>query len=39
MYYFYYENVLYEFVRTGTKVEALNIYENGELIEAAKSVK
>ncbi len=39
VFYFNYENVRYEFVKTGTKVETLNIYENGELIEEAKSVQ
>ena len=35
-FYFNYENVVYEFAKSGTKVETLNIYENGKLIEEAK---
>lgn len=35
-FYFNYENVVYEFVKTGDQVETLNIYENGKLIEEAK---
>ncbi len=35
-FYFKYENVKYEFVKNGAKVETLNIYENEKLIEAAK---
>lgn len=35
-FYFNYENVIYEFVKTGTPNETLNIYENGQLIEEAK---
>ncbi|MDY8137269.1 nuclear transport factor 2 family protein [Aquimarina sp. 2201CG5-10] len=35
-FYFNYENVVYEFIKSGTKIETLNIYENGKLIEEAK---
>jgi hypothetical protein len=35
-FYLNYENVQYEFVKKGNKVGALNIYENGKLIEEAK---
>ncbi|WP_373492896.1 nuclear transport factor 2 family protein [Aquiflexum sp.] len=35
-FYFNYENVVYEFVKKGSTVTTLNIYENGELIEKAK---
>jgi len=35
-FYFKYENVVYEFVKNGAAVEALNVYENGKLIEEAK---
>ncbi|MET1259592.1 DUF4440 domain-containing protein [Flagellimonas sp. DF-77] len=35
-FYFNYENVVYEFVGTDGRVETLNIYENGGLIEAAQ---
>lgn len=35
-FYFNYENVVYEFIKSGTKIESLNIYENGKLIEEAK---
>lgn len=35
-FYFKYENVIYEFAKAGNKVETLNIYENGKLIEEAK---
>lgn len=36
-FYLNYENVQYEFVKKGHKVEMLTIYENGKLIEEAKS--
>ena len=36
MFYLNFENVVYEFVKNGSVVEGLNIYENGELFEAAK---
>ncbi len=35
-FYFRYENVQYEFVKSGTKVDVLNIYENGKRIEEVK---
>ncbi|MEM7298913.1 MAG: DUF4440 domain-containing protein [Bacteroidota bacterium] len=35
-FYFKYENVVYEFEKSGAAVETLNIYENGKLIEEAK---
>lgn len=35
-FYFNFENVVYEFIKSGTKVETLNVYENGKLIEKAK---
>ena len=37
-FYFNYENVVYEFVKSGDQVETLKIYENGELIEEAKRI-
>ncbi len=36
VFYLTYENVQYEFVRKGTTVTALQIYENDKLIETAK---
>ncbi|MEL7120356.1 MAG: nuclear transport factor 2 family protein [Bacteroidota bacterium] len=38
MFYFKYENVQYEFTKSGNKIEMLNIYENGKLFEAAKRI-
>ncbi len=38
-FYFNYENVVYEFIKTDATVETLNIYENGALIEEAKRRK
>lgn len=35
-FYFNYENVVYEFLKSGDQVTTLNIYENGKLIEEAK---
>ncbi|MEL6868030.1 MAG: nuclear transport factor 2 family protein [Bacteroidota bacterium] len=35
-FYFKYENVVYEFISSGTQTATLNIYENGQLIEEAK---
>ena len=35
-FYFNYENVIYEFLKKGSTVTTLNIYENGELIEEAQ---
>ncbi len=35
-FYFKYENVVYEFIKKGSTVTTLNIYENGKLIEEAK---
>ena len=35
-FYFNYENVIYKFVKKGSSVTTLNIYENGKLIEEAK---
>ena len=35
-FYFKYENVVYKFMKSGTQVETLNVYENGKLIEEAK---
>lgn len=35
-FYLKFENVVYEFVKSGTQVETLKIYENGKLIEEAK---
>jgi hypothetical protein len=38
-FYFNYENVQYEFLKTANQVTTLKIYENGKLIEEAKRVK
>lgn len=38
-FYFKYENVVYKFIKSGTQIEALKIYENGNLIEEAKRKK
>lgn len=38
-FYFNYENVVYEFIKKGSTVTTLNIYENGELIEEAQRKK
>lgn len=35
-FYLNYENVVYEFLKKGSKVTTLNIYENGKIIETAK---
>lgn len=35
-FYLNYENVVYEFLKEGSEVTTLNIYENGEVIEEAK---
>lgn len=35
-FYFNYENIIYEFLKKGSAVTTLNIYENGKLIEEAK---
>lgn len=38
-FYFNYENVVYEFVKKGSSVTTLNVYENGKLIEEAQRKK
>ena len=35
-FYFNYENVVYEFIKSENHIETLNVYENGKLIEEAK---
>ena len=35
-FYLNYENVVYEFLKSGTQIEGLKIYENGKLFEEAK---